>query len=458
MTTRMTPWHAEVPRLAERISGPLFTVETPGYDDEVAGYNRAIVHRPDIVVGAAGPLDVCEAVAFAAGHGLAVGILNTGHGPAVAAGPGTLLITTKRMTTVDIDTSTSTARVAAGVQFGQLVAAAAGHGLAPLPGSSPGVGVVGYTISGGASATMGRLHGWAADHVSAFDIVTADGRLRRVTPTSEPALFGAVLGGKSNFGVVTAIECRLFPVTRLYAGSLYFPGAHARDVLRAYRRFTVIAPDEITTGAALLNFPQAEPIVALRISHVGDADAAERLIRPLRRAAPLVMDTVADIPYGEFASISADPSDPAAAVEYFGLLGAFTDETVDAVVGVAGPAAGGRVNIFDIRHLGGGYRRAPRYPNAIGARDAAFAYFALTMVMPGEQIADHRESGREIVTALAPWTHAMGSPTFQGPADATVAGTRRAYDADTYERLRRVKSEVDPHNIFRINHNIPAAP
>jgi FAD/FMN-containing dehydrogenase len=460
----MDSWRDSLPRLAGRLRGPCFTPDDGGYAAEISVFNQAVRHCPGIVVGATSSADIRESVLFAAEHDLPVAVLNTGHGPTVAAGPQSLLITTKRMTRVEVDERTATARVEAGVRFGQLVEVAASHGLAPLPGSSPGVGVVGYTLSGGASSTMGRLYGWAADHVRALDVVTADGRLRRASPTSERDLFGALLGGKSNFGVVTAMECALFPVTRLYAGALYYPGTHVREVLRAYRYFTDTAPDAISTGVALMNFPALPDLppfmrgklaVALRVSYVGDAATGEHLIRPLRDAAPVLMDTVAEIPYSDFASISADPADPAPAVEHFGLLRVFTDDTVERIADAVAPTTDTRINLVDIRHLGGAFRNPPPTPNAVGARDAAFAFFSLTVVPPGHRLDAYRDSGRELMTALAPWMHPMASPTFQGPADATEAGTRRAYDVETYEFLRTAKDRYDPDNRFRVNHNIP---
>ena len=460
-------WRDDLPALQKRVAGPSFVAETPGYDEEVAVFNQALRHRPAVVVGAVSAADVVTAVTFASHHGMDIAVLNTGHGPAVSAGPTTLMISTRRMSNVSIDARTSTARVEAGVRFGQLVDAAAPFGLAPLPGSAPGVGVVGYTLSGGASSTMGRRYGWAADHVSALDVVTADGQVRRVSAQSDADLFAAMLGGRGNFGIVTAMEFALFPVTRLYAGALFYSGEHIRDVLNAYRLFTETAPEDVSTGVALLHFPplpdlppfmQGKLVVSLRVSYLGDAAAGERLIEPLRRAAPVLMDSVADIPYTQFASISGDPTDPASAVEHFGLLRELTEDAVDAIVAVAGPQADSRVNIVDIRHLQGAYSKPPAFLNAVGARDAAFAFFALTVVPPGHQIADYHDSGRELTEALSPWMHSMAHPSFQGPADATESGTRRAYDPATYEKLQVAKSKFDPFNRFRTNHNIPPKP
>jgi hypothetical protein len=263
------------------------------------------------------------------------------------------------------------------------------------------------------------------------------------------------------------MEFGLFPVTRLYAGALFYSGEHTRDVLNAYRRFTETAPEDVSTSLAIFNLPplphlppfmQGKLALSLRVSYLGDEAEGARLIEPLRQAAPVLLDTVADMPYSQFASISGDPTDPAAAVEHFGLLRELTEDAVDAIVDAAGPTAPSRVNIFDIRHLEGAYGKPPTFPNSVGARDAAFAFFALTVVPAGHDIADYRDSGHELTEALSPWLHGMASPAFQGPADATASGTRRAYEPDTYERLRVAKSKYDPFNRFRNNHNIlPAA-
>ena len=460
----MTSWIDNLPELQEMVQGPVFTTGTPGYDGEVAVFNMAVQHRPAIVLGAADGADVSKAVTFASRHGLDIAVLNTGHGPAVAAGADTLLISMKRMCGVVIDVRTRSARIEGGVRFGQLVEAAARHGLAPLPGSSPGVGVVGYTLSGGASSTMGRKYGWAADHVTGIDVVTVDGQLRRVSAHSEADLFSALLGGKSNFGVVTGMEFALFPVTSLYAGALFYSGQHTRQVLEAYQKLAAAAPDELTTSLALLNLPPLPGLpafmhgkltVSLRVSFVGDAHAGARLIDPMRRAAPVLADTVASMPYTQFASISNDPTDPAPAVEQFALLKELTQDTVAAIVDVVGPESGSPINIVDIRHLQGAFRNPAPFPNAVGARDAAFAIFGLTVVPPGHEAVDHMQSGCELLAALKPWLHEKASPSFQGPNDATEERTRQAYDPETYDSLRAVKTKYDPDNRFRLNHNIP---
>jgi FAD/FMN-containing dehydrogenase len=134
---------------------------------------------------------------------------------------------------VQIDPISRVARIEAGVLSLELVKAAAGHGLAALAGSSPDVGVVGYTLGGGIS-WLGRKFGLAANNVIAVELVTADGSVVRADRESEPDLFWAVRGGGGNFGVVTALEIRLFPITEVYAGILWYPLEAGEKVLCAW--------------------------------------------------------------------------------------------------------------------------------------------------------------------------------------------------------------------------------
>src|SRR5262249_48098780 len=147
----------------------------------------------------------------------------TGHS-AAPLGPlaGTLLVKTHAMRGVCIDPAARTARAEAGAVWADVIGPAAGYGLAGLAGSSPGVGVAGYPVGGG-MGWLGRAYGLAANNVEEFELATADGRFRCADPVSEPDLFWALRGGGGGFGVVTAIRLRLFPVSDVYAGLLWWP-------------------------------------------------------------------------------------------------------------------------------------------------------------------------------------------------------------------------------------------
>jgi FAD/FMN-containing dehydrogenase len=334
----------ELEHLRTSVDGPVFLPHEPGYDRERVGHNLATPQLPAVIVGATSARDVIAAVNFAATLDLPVSVQATGHG-GVGPGVGAVLISTRRMTGLSIDPDAGLARVEAGVRWQQVMDEAAKHGLAALNGASPSVGVVSYTLGGGLGP-LARPYGWAADRVRAIDLVTADGQLRRVTAEQHADLFWALRGGKGNFGVVTALEFELLPVSTIYAGGLFFPGEAALPVLHEYRRWTQIVPDEMTSSIALLRLPPTPAVPALlrgrlvvhvRISFAGAAKQGERWVLPLRTIGPRILDTVSTMPYAQNAAIPMDPVDPLPAYERTTALRNLDDVAIDTVLSLAGP-------------------------------------------------------------------------------------------------------------------------
>jgi FAD/FMN-containing dehydrogenase len=451
----------DVARLAGQVAGPVLRPGDEDYAGEAAGFNLAFRHEPALIVGAANARDVQEAVRFAGAFGLPVAVAATGHGPSVAA-DGAVLITTGRMTGMTVDPARRVARVEAGVRWRQAVDQAAAAGLAPLCGSSPTVGVVGYTLGGGLSVTMSRARGWASDHVRSLDVVTADGELRHVSADSGADLFWALRGGKSNFGVVTAMEFALFPVTRLYAGGLFYSGAHTAAVLRAFRELTARAPDELTSSVALVRMPNRPDIptfmrgtlsVNLRFSYLGGAAEGRELAAPLRAAAPALIDTLMEREYATFDVISPGGTVPASSFDRMVLLDDLTKETTDALVELAGPDADTPLTVIDIRQLGGALRARTGPPSAVRRPGAGFVLFALGQA-PVEQADVIWDAGRTLLNGLRPWLSDRKHGNFLTAPDA-LSEPRSAFDEADYDRLREIKAAYDPGNMFRVNFNIP---
>jgi FAD/FMN-containing dehydrogenase len=445
--------------LAASVIGPVFLPGDPGYDIERAVFNLSVEHHPAVIVGATCAADVQHAVGFAAAQGLPVAVQATGHGPAVGA-DAAVLVTTRRMDAVHVDPEARTARVEAGVRWQTVIDAAALHGLAPLNGSSPLVGVVGYTLGGGLGP-MGRAYGYAADHVRVLEIVTADGQLRRANAVEHEDLFWGVRGGKGNFGIVTALEFDLVPVARLYGGGLYFDGQLAPQVLHAYRTWTEQVPDTMTSSVALLRLPPVpavpEPlrgrlVVHVRIAYLGSAGEGEDLVAPLRAVGERVIDTVAEMPYTDVAAIHADPTDPLPAYERTMMLSGLDGPAVDALLELVGPGSDSDLLLVELRQLGGALARQPAVPNAVGNRDAAFSLFTIGVVA-AEDAAATLAYQDQVLARMEPW--ATGGRYLNQLAGFSPPGfVRDAYTREGYERLVELKSTYDPTNMFRLNHNI----
>ncbi|GIE76888.1 FAD-linked oxidase [Actinoplanes philippinensis] len=447
--------------LRAAVTGPVLLPGDEGWADELAGYNLTVVRSPAVVVGAAGAGDVQAAVRYAAANGLPVAVLGAGHGSSVSDA-GSVLITTRRLTGLAVDEDARTARVEAGVRWAELVEETAKAGLAGLNGSSPTVTVVSYTLGGGLGP-FGRKHGYAADHVTALDVVTADGELRHVTADTEPDLFWALRGGKGNFGVVVAIEFTLFPIRAFYGGGIFFPGELAGDVLHLFREWSRDLPEEMSASVGLLHLPPApfvpEPlrdrlVAHLRITHLGSPSDGAVLVQPFRELGTPIIDTVGLLPYAAIASVHSDPVDPLPLYEHGALLRELPKEAVDTILELAGPDAASPLVLAEIRHMGGALSRAPETPSAVGNRDdTLYNVFLVAAGGPPDAAALHAYEQR-LIDALAPWSTGRRYLNFMFAGDASPQAAALAFAPESWDRLVAVKRRYDPANLFRINHNI----
>ncbi|MEU8622273.1 FAD-binding oxidoreductase [Streptomyces sp. NPDC048623] len=418
-------------------------------------FQTAFTVRPDRLVSATGPEDVRTAVRYAAEHGLSVTVTSTGHGLGGTV-EGGVLIDTRAMDGVEVDPVARTARIGAGARWGQVAEAAAPYGLAPLNGSSPGVGVVGYLLGGGLGI-LGRTYGWAADRVRAVELVTADGAVRRLVPGD--AAFGALLGGGAvhRFGVVTEVTVDLVPVARLYGGSLAFDGAvvDPAEVLRGYVRWAEALPATLTSSLAALVYPDVPAlpphlrgryVLSVRVACTGasgNSAEGERLVAPLRALGPALSDSLRELPYSESPTIHADPDVPHA---YWGdgiLLDVMDEGAVTEVLRLTGPEAG-RMVVVQLNHLGGAL--AAEGPASVPYREAGWLVRALyPLDETGEAgVAPVRELHARVEAALAPRTLGRAVNFVFGDRERTEG----LYDPETAKRLAAVESELDPANLF----------
>ncbi len=433
-----------------------------GFDSARRAWNLAVDQRPAAVAFPESAADVAAAVRYATGRGLRIAAQGTGHN-ARPLGPlaDTVLVRTDKMRGIQIDPETRTARSEAGVVWIDVVQAAAAHGLAALAGSSPDVGVTGYTLGGGLSF-LGRKYGLAASNVTAAEVVTADGRLVRADAGHEPDLFWALRGGGGSFGIVTALEFRLFPHTRAYAGTLWYPIERAAEVLHAWAELTRgPVPDELTTIGRLLNFPPVpqipEPVrgrsfVIVEACHAGDPAHADRLLAPLRALGP-VDDTITNVPMPALSHLHMDPEQPVPGAGDGMMTGPLPAEAIDALAAAAGPGATFPLLSVEVRHLGGEFARSRPGNGALASLDASYAVFAVSMTPVPELVAPVMAQVQTIKDALAPWTARQMYLNFA----ETHTPAAPFWTEHAYQRLREIKASIDPADIIRSNHPIPPA-
>lgn len=437
--------------LREQVNTHVALPGEPGYE-RCMPWNVAAAITPAAVVLATTPEDVAGTVRFAAEHGFTVTVQSTGHG-AVGVGDETILVQTSAMKHCEIDVLNRTARVGAGARWQDVIAAAAPHGLAPLCGSSPSVGVVGF-LTGCGIGPLVRTVGLSSDHVVAFDVVTGSVHLVRATPQENADLFWGLRGGKATLGIVTAVEIELPYIPEFYGGAVYFDGSDAAAVLHAWRSWSAGLPETVNTSIAIQQLPPLpgvpEPLagrmtVAVRYTAVGDFAEAERLLAPMRAVATPLLDSVAVLPYAAIGAVHADPVDPMPVIEDQALLSELPVAAVDALLAVAGPGSGSPQVIVELRMLGGAFARPAAHRSAFCHRNAAYALTVIGAPMPdtATMVAEHAAA---VAAAVAPWSTGGQMPNFAPSYDP--ARPSRVYNDDTRHWLAALADRYDPARVL----------
>lgn len=441
-------------------SGTVHVAGHPGYDAARMPWNVAVDQRPAAVAEPKTAADVAAAVRSARRAGLRIAPQSTGHN----AGPlaeqdlsDVMIIRTGGLDEITIDPELGIARVGAGSIWDPVVTAAAEHGLAALHGSSPDVGVAGYSLGGGLGWYARKL-GLQSNSLTAVVMVTPDGDLVRADEHENRDLFWALRGGGGNFGVVTALEFRLHPIQSAYAGWLVWDVTQARDVLRGYEEWAAEAPDEVSTSFRILNVPplpeipepfRGRSLAVIDGAVLGTDEYGGDVIRALRAMRP-EMDTFGRMPAPALARLHMDPEGPTPAVGTSTILGRLGESGIEAFVERAslGPQSG--LIMAELRQLGGAVGRPAIGSGALSHIEGDYVFMSAGIAATPELAAASHAATHGLVDALQPWSTGRNYLNF---AESRVAaGT--AFDEDQLNLLRAVRSAYDPDGVMVANHQL----
>ena len=441
---------AAIRELGESLTGPVLLSGHPEYDGARMVWNGMHDRRPALIARCFSSEDVSHAVTFARERGLLTAVRGGGHSwPGKSVCDDGIMIDLSRMNSVVADADARRARARGGALLNALDTAALEKGLVTTAGVVSHTGVGGFTLGGG----MGRLnrkYGLAVDNLLAAEIVTADGRVRRISAEQEPDLFWAIRGGGGNFGVVTEFDFQLHPFERnVLSGNIIWPIAQARDVLEFYGEWYLGLSDELYVGPAMMTLPDGTGIVLMEVVYNGDPGAGEKELEPLRKIGKPMEDGVKLQDY----TVMQTQEDAAFAhgVRSYiknGMVSEITQGLVDMMI--ESYTSDPRLAMFT-HTLGGAAKR-------VGELDTAFPHRnAETMLGVGGGWTDPEddESGialsREWYYKLEPF---MGG--YYDNIDFDGAEAAGNY-GPAYARLQQLKSEFDPGNLFRLNSNIEPA-
>jgi FAD/FMN-containing dehydrogenase len=436
------------------LQGQLIRPGDAEYDEARALWNGMIDKRPAAIARCVTTADVVAAVTFARDQGLPLAVRGGGHNAAGSAlVENGLVIDLTAMRQVRVDPAARTARAQGGATWGDLDHATAEHGLATTGGLVSTTGVGGLTLGGGLGWLM-RSYGMACDNLRSVEIVTADGRVRTASAGEHADLFWAVRGGGGNFGVVTAFEYELHPVSTVLGGMLVHPAARAKEALHFMRDFTRDAPDELTVFTSLMASPEGMPILAFLVCYNGPIEDGERVLAPLRAFGPPVADMVAPMPYVALQSM-LDEGFPKGLQVYWrsDFLKHLDDDVIDMLVEhharLTSP-----LSALLLEQFGGAVRRVSKDATAFVQRDADFNLAIISRWADPAEGEEHIAWARNVHRAITPYASGTYVNYLGQEGDDRI---RAAYGDAVFDRLVAVKNAYDPTNLFRSNQNIRPA-
>ena len=453
--------------LRSRIQGEVIAPGDASYDAERMAWNLTVDQHPALIVKPVKTEDIVATIQFANQIDLPVSVQSTGHGVTFPAN-GSMLINTSLMNGVTIDSNAQTATIQAGATWGIVLERAQTAGLAPLLGSSPGVGAIGYTLGGGLG-WLARKYGLATDSVRSFELVSVDGRLLQADPTQNSDLFWALRGGGGSFAIVTAMEIQLYPVSEVFGGTLIYPVDMAEEVFRRYRQWIESTPEEFTTSIKIANFPdlpivpeqfRGHSFVMINGCYCGSVEQGPAHLDDWLEWSDPIQNSFRVMPFSEVSSISNDPENPLPGLSSGAWLRELDDQAIDTLVRYGVSTNGSSpLTLMEVRHISGAMGRAGagiegNAPSAFGYRGAPLVMHMVALT-PSPEIWSHaNEYIQRFKTELAP---AMAPGVYLNFLEGEEASQRakEAFPPEIYNRLKEVKARHDPANRLQSGFGIP---
>jgi FAD/FMN-containing dehydrogenase len=448
-----------VPQLREQVNGRVITPDDPGYDQARQVFYGGFDRHPQLIVQAADADDVATVVGLARESGLELAVRSGGHSPAGhSTTNGGIVLDLGALRALEIDAEARTAWAEPGLTAGAYTTAAAERGLATGFGDTGSVGIGGITLAGGVGYLV-RKHGLTIDDLLAAEVVGADGQLLRVDEQTHPELFWAIRGGGGNFGVVTRFQFRLHPLAQVVGGMLILPATP--EVVAGFVAAAQAAPEELSTIANVMPAPplpfipaaqHGKLVVMAMLCYAGEVDAGQRALAPFRALATPLADLVRPMPYPGIYPPEEEGFHPTAVVHTM-FLDRVDGDTAGTILEHLA-ASDAIMRVAQLRVLGGAMARVPAEATAFAHRGSPIM---ATVVCFYQGPAD--KPGRQA------WLEEFAAALRQGDDGAYTgflggddpARVHQAYPGSTWDRLVKVKARYDPTNLFRHNHNVPAA-
>jgi len=447
--------------LAQQFHGDLLSPDDTLYEAARSIWNGMVARRPGLIARCADVTDVQATVRACAGAEVLLAVRCGGHSLAgFSTCEGGVVIDLSKMREITVDRAARLARFAGGSLLRTVDVATQKEGLAFPAGVVSHTGASGLVLGGG-FGWLTRLYGLSCDNVEGFTLVTADGSLVSANPRQNEDLFWALRGGGGNFGVVTEFEVSLHPVSSVQVGEGLCIGDDISELLRRWRDYMPESPDNLRWSLSLRVAPDAKnipvkyrgrPAVTQAAVWIGDPEKGRLCLDHILSLCNPVGVTRRTMSFVELQTM-ADEEFPHGRRYYTksGYFKSLSDHVLDVMVESLATVPSPTTQI-ELAYLGGAASRVAATQTAFGDRSSPYVLNLLGSWSEKSEDAANICWVRNLFQSLRPsMTPGVYINFMSGDEDDRV---REAYH-ERWERLIAIKSRYDPHNLFRLNQNIP---
>jgi alkanesulfonate monooxygenase SsuD/methylene tetrahydromethanopterin reductase-like flavin-dependent oxidoreductase (luciferase family)/FAD/FMN-containing dehydrogenase len=402
---------------------------------------------PGLVIRPEGVGDVVDALAFARAQDVPLAIRSGGHGiGGRSTNDGGIVIDLARLDRIDVlDPQRGLVRLGPGARWGHVAQALAPHRLAISSGDYGDVGVGGLATAGGIGF-LARRHGLTIDHVTAAELVLADGSVIRASADDDPELLWAVRGAGGNFGIVTALELDASPLDDVVLSTMVFDGRDTAPLLERWGELIEGAPRELTSFLYAFARRGDSPIVRLVSVYAGeDTQAAVAALTPLLAIGPLIDQQAQLTPYA--AIVPAHDNHHTGGQTPLVSNGHAHRLTPALAEQLAGGLSTRVAPWLAIRSVGGAVNDIDPAATAYAHRHHQFNVSSVGFGASEDDFHRHWDDLRPNLDGLY--------TSFE--TDERPERLHDAFPGDTLARLSRLKAQYDPDDVFNQNFAIPPA-
>lgn len=433
------------------LTGCVITPFSPCYPEDRQGYNRAIQQFPLVIVYCQNITDVRNAVIWSRRHQVPIRIRNGGHNyEGYSNGDYTLIIDLSEMKALRLDEEKRLLKIQGGATNEDVYQFVSSKGY-PFPGGTcPTVGIGGYALGGGWGLSC-RMFGLGCDSLTEVELVNAKGDIVIANQFENSDLFWACRGaGGGNFGVVISMTFKLphkvEKVTLIEIDYLGIGSGEQEKFLSTWQSWSANADERMTLISRIYNSTEDGLAALVRGIFYGSPREAKEILGKfleLENAAAnieyttfLEAVTIIGSVYPDFESFYSGSR--------FVLKHFSYSEISNLVDLIQKPAAGSVFTGLSMYALGGKVAEINKDSTAFFYREAKYIIW-LESVWESEKYTD---INMDWINKHFSYLKSITTGSYVNFPYGNFKNYLKEYYGNHVEKLREIKSDYDPYNVF----------